>query len=138
MFHRGLILVLLDPQNQAQRTVEDCSSRDEVWYVLEADHHFDTSLHVVVTRATEKHHTSHEARLPNLDGSLRTMLLERRLRRCLCRIIARIVSSDMPACRLNGVVPLTLYLFAALVASTEDLTECDSWYECSGVLMFLI
>ena len=57
--------MLVDPHTQGQRTVQDCSSRDEVWYVLEADHQFDTSLHVVVTRATEKHHTAHEARLPN-------------------------------------------------------------------------
>ena len=36
------------------------------------------------------------------------MLLERRLRMRLRRIIARLVSSNMPACRLDGVVHLIL------------------------------
>ena len=61
--------MLLDPHTQGQRTVQDCSSRDEVWYVLEADHEFESSVNLVVTRANEKHHTAHEARHPNLDGS---------------------------------------------------------------------
>ena len=71
----------------------------------------------------------------------RTMLLERRLRRRLSRIIARLVSSNMPACRLDGVVHLILYLFAAKVASTLDLldlTVCDLCYGCSGVWKLLI
>ena len=69
------------------------------------------------------------------------MLLEWRLRRRLSRIIARLVSRNMPACRLDGVVHLILYLFAAKVPSTFDLldlTVCDLCYGCSGVGKLLI
>ena len=34
---RGVILVLVDPHKQHQRTVQDCSSRGEGLYVLDAD-----------------------------------------------------------------------------------------------------
>ena len=111
-----------------------------MWYVLEADHQFESSVNLVVTRANEKCYT-HTRQDSQAMMVSRMMLLERRLRRRLCRIIARIVSSNMPACRLDGVVHLILDLFVALVASPLDplyLTVCDLCYECSGVLMFLI
>ena len=59
----------------------------------------------------------------------------------MSRIIARLVSRNMPTCRLDGVVHLILYLFAAYVASTLDLldlTVCDLCYGCSGVWKLLI
>ena len=69
------------------------------------------------------------------------MLLERCLRRRLSRIIARFVSINMPACRLDGVVHLIVYLFVAYVATTLDLLDlnvCDLCYGCSGVWTLLI
>ena len=95
-FHRGLVLVLLDLHTQGQRTVQDCSSRDEGR-----------------SRERMKNVTRTRGKTPKPRWVSRMMLLERRLRRRLCRIIARIVSSNMPTCRLNGVVALMLYLFAA-------------------------
>ena len=37
-FHRGLVLMLVDPHTQGQRTVQDCSSRNELWYVSPIRH----------------------------------------------------------------------------------------------------
>ena len=41
--------MLVDPHKQHQRTVQDCSSRGEGLYVLDADHQFETSDMVVVS-----------------------------------------------------------------------------------------
>ena len=92
-------------------------------------HQFKTSLHVVVTRANEKYLTPIGGKTPKSSRVSRATLK--------WRIIARIVFRNMPACRFNGVVHLILYLFAASVVSTLDLTVCDLWYGCSGVWMFV-
>ena len=132
-FHRGLILMLVDPHTTITRPFKTIRHRTKGGTY----HQFDTSLHVVVTRASDKYHTAHEARLPHLDGS-QGRCCWRGVSEGACAGSSRNVSSNMPACRFHGVVHLILYLFVAWIASTLDFIVCGLFHGCSGVWMLLI
>ena len=102
---------LVDLLSQHQRTVQDCSSRDEGLCVLDADHQFESSVNLVVMRASEKCHTALHARLPSPDGS-QGRCCWKSVRSSSSRIIARNVSRKMPACRSKSFVRFMVSLFA--------------------------
>ena len=100
---------------------------------------------MVVTRASDKCHTAHEARLPHhfvpmglKDGVVGETSQKALVQEHRAPCLQQHARMSFGWRRASHFVTTWCVLFVAWVASTLGFTVCDLFYGCSGVWMLLV